>query len=67
MSAYASALHNVTLAGPTLFGPVIKMAATAATDSVSRDNSKYYVLLIITVRTDKILYIYTYTYTKKWN
>ncbi|KAK1548741.1 hypothetical protein Q3G72_002988 [Acer saccharum] len=30
MAAYASALHNVALAGPTLFGPVINMAAEIA-------------------------------------
>ncbi|KAG6646153.1 hypothetical protein CIPAW_08G174400 [Carya illinoinensis] len=49
MSAYASALHNVTLAGPTLFGQVIKTAAQIASQSVSYNNKKYFVLLIITV------------------
>ncbi|CAK8544715.1 unnamed protein product [Lathyrus sativus] len=49
MAAYASALHTVRLSGPTLFGPVINMAAQMATDSLSSHNStKYYVLLIIT-------------------
>ncbi|KAG6670585.1 hypothetical protein I3843_Q053600 [Carya illinoinensis] len=38
MSAYASALHNVTLAGPTLFGQPI----------CSYNSKKYFVLLIIT-------------------
>ena len=50
MAAYASALHNVSLAGPTLFGPVINMAAEIAGRSLSHDDrSKYFVLLIITV------------------
>ncbi|XP_061348498.1 protein BONZAI 3-like [Gastrolobium bilobum] len=49
MNAYASALRNVSLSGPTLFGPVINMAAEMATNSLSSHNSsKYYVLLIIT-------------------
>ncbi|KAK0601817.1 hypothetical protein LWI29_027694 [Acer saccharum] len=49
MAAYASALHNVALAGPTLFGPVINMAAQIASQSLSyNDRSKYFVLLIIT-------------------
>ncbi|KAG2694926.1 hypothetical protein I3760_08G166700 [Carya illinoinensis] len=48
MSAYASALHNVTLAGPTLFGQVIKRAAQIASQSVSYNSKKYFVLLIIT-------------------
>ncbi|KAJ1417080.1 von Willebrand factor, type A [Sesbania bispinosa] len=49
MDAYASALRNVTLSGPTLFGPVINMAAQMAVESLSSHNStKYYVLLIIT-------------------
>ncbi|KAK0602892.1 hypothetical protein LWI29_037974 [Acer saccharum] len=49
MAAYASALHNVALAGPTLFGPVINMAAEIAGQSLSHnDRSKYFVLLIIT-------------------
>ncbi|KAI9185444.1 hypothetical protein LWI28_007272 [Acer negundo] len=49
MAAYASALHNVALAGPTLFGPVINMAAEIAGQSLSHDDgSKYFVLLIIT-------------------
>lgn len=51
MDAYVSAFRNVTLAGPTLFGPVINMAAQMAAQSLSSHNStKYYVLLIITVR-----------------
>ncbi|CAL5194681.1 unnamed protein product [Lathyrus oleraceus] len=49
MDAYASALHTVRLSGPTLFGPVINMAAQMAAESLSSYNSaKYYVLLIIT-------------------
>ena len=51
MDAYVSALSSVTLSGPTLFGPVINMAAQMAVQSItSHNNTKYYVLLIITVR-----------------
>ena len=50
MAAYSSALHNVTLAGPTIFGPVINTAAQIAAQSLSQNITKYYVLLIITVR-----------------
>ncbi|XP_068658278.1 protein BONZAI 3-like isoform X2 [Aristolochia californica] len=48
LSSYASALHNVTLAGPTIFGPVINRAAQLASHSLSCNQSKYFVLLIIT-------------------
>ncbi|KAH9754594.1 protein BONZAI 3 [Citrus sinensis] len=48
MAAYASALNNVSLAGPTLFGQVINTAARIAGQSLSYDRSKYFVLLIIT-------------------
>ncbi|XP_048325143.2 protein BONZAI 3 isoform X1 [Ziziphus jujuba] len=48
MAAYANALHNVSLAGPTLFGQVINRAAEIAGQSLSGKNNKYYVLLIIT-------------------
>ncbi|XVE90162.1 hypothetical protein DITRI_Ditri20bG0055900 [Diplodiscus trichospermus] len=48
MAAYASALHNVTLSGPTLFGQVINTAAQMAGQAVSNDITKYFVLLIIT-------------------
>nr|XP_007147097.1 hypothetical protein PHAVU_006G0961001g [Phaseolus vulgaris]ESW19091.1 hypothetical protein PHAVU_006G0961001g [Phaseolus vulgaris] len=49
MDAYGSALRSVTLSGPTLFGPVINMAAQMAAQSLSSlNNTKYYVLLIIT-------------------
>ncbi|KAG5550425.1 hypothetical protein RHGRI_015397 [Rhododendron griersonianum] len=46
MAAYASALRNVTLAGPTLFGQVINTAADIAGHSVSSTNSKMASLLI---------------------
>ena len=49
MSAYANALHNVALAGPTLFGQVINTAAEIAGQSISYNRNKYFVLLIITV------------------
>ncbi|XP_042428942.1 protein BONZAI 3-like isoform X2 [Zingiber officinale] len=48
MAAYAMALHNVALSGPTLFGPVICKAAEIATQSLSIGQNKYYALLIIT-------------------
>lgn len=54
MGAYATALHNVTLAGPTLFGQVINKAADIAGSSLSLHHAKYYVLLIITVRQNVI-------------
>jgi len=51
MDAYGSALRSITLSGPTLFGPVINMAAQMAAQSLSSlNNTKYFVLLIITVR-----------------
>ena len=50
MAAYSSALHNVALAGPTLFGQVINKVAQIAGQSISYNNNKYFVLLIITVK-----------------
>lgn len=47
---YTSALMNVSLAGPTLFGPVISTAALIASQSLANGGKKYFVLLIITVR-----------------
>ncbi|MQL79368.1 hypothetical protein Taro_011810 [Colocasia esculenta] len=48
MSAYFSALYNVSLAGPTLFGPVINTAALIASQSITHNQQKYFILLIIT-------------------
>ncbi|XP_004508958.1 protein BONZAI 3-like [Cicer arietinum] len=49
MEAYANTLYSVILSGPTYFGPVVNMAAQMATESLSSyNNTKYYVLLIIT-------------------
>ncbi|XP_058078099.1 protein BONZAI 3-like isoform X2 [Magnolia sinica] len=48
MSAYTSALHNISLAGPTLFGQVINKAAKMASNALSYDQTKYFILLIIT-------------------
>ncbi|XP_042514738.1 protein BONZAI 3-like isoform X2 [Macadamia integrifolia] len=48
MSVYANTLRNVVLAGPTLFGQVINKAAQIASQSLSYNQSKYFVLLIIT-------------------
>lgn len=49
MTSYTSALFNVSLAGPTLFGPVINSAAMIASQSLAQGSRRYYVLLIITV------------------
>ncbi|XP_019056026.1 PREDICTED: protein BONZAI 3 [Nelumbo nucifera] len=48
LAAYASAIHNFSLAGPTLFGQVINKAAQIASQSLSANQNKYFVLLIIT-------------------
>ncbi|XP_022922006.1 protein BONZAI 2-like isoform X2 [Cucurbita moschata] len=48
LMAYTSALHNVSLAGPTLFGPVVNNAALIASQSLASGGRKYFVLLIIT-------------------
>ncbi|PIA32828.1 hypothetical protein AQUCO_04300037v1 [Aquilegia coerulea] len=48
MTAYASALRNVSLAGPTLFGPVISNAAIIASQALASNQQKYFILLIIT-------------------
>ncbi|KAF8394494.1 hypothetical protein HHK36_020703 [Tetracentron sinense] len=48
MNAYASAVHNVALAGPTLFGQVVNKAAQIASQSLSYSQTKYFILLIIT-------------------
>ncbi|VYS45458.1 unnamed protein product [Arabidopsis thaliana] len=48
MVAYASALRNVSLAGPTLFSNVVDKAAHTASQSLSQNSPKYFVLLIIT-------------------
>ncbi|KAF2596722.1 hypothetical protein F2Q68_00012476 [Brassica cretica] len=48
LTSYTSALFNVSLAGPTLFGPVINSAAMIASQSLAQGSRRYYVLLIIT-------------------
>ncbi|KAL3512068.1 hypothetical protein ACH5RR_024785 [Cinchona calisaya] len=48
LAAYVSALYNVSLAGPTLFGPIVTAAAHIASQSVTSNQRKYFVLLIIT-------------------
>ncbi|KAI6684710.1 hypothetical protein NL676_030623, partial [Syzygium grande] len=48
MAAFAGALHNVSLSGPTLFGSVINRAAQIPGESLYYNHNKYYALLIIT-------------------
>lgn len=48
MSSYSMALHNLSLAGPTLFGPVINKAAEISAESRSAYQNTYFILLIIT-------------------
>ncbi|XP_020274484.1 protein BONZAI 3 [Asparagus officinalis] len=48
MAAYSTALHTVSLHGPTLFGPVINRAANIASESLNHNQNKYFILLIIT-------------------
>lgn len=49
MSAYISALRNVSLAGPTLFGHLISTAMAIASQSLADNQQKYFILLIVTV------------------
>jgi len=49
MSAYISALRNVSLAGPTLFGQLISTAMAIASQSLADNQQKYFILLIVTV------------------
>ena len=49
MSAYISALCNVSLAGPTLFGQLIGTAMAIASQSLADNQQKYFILLIVTV------------------
>ncbi|CAO2818360.1 unnamed protein product [Amaranthus hypochondriacus] len=48
MTAYTSALFNVSLAGPTLFGRVVTVATDIAAQALTEGKQKYFVLLIIT-------------------
>lgn len=48
MAAYTSALYNVSLAGPTLFGRIVSVAADIASQALVEGQQKYFVLLIIT-------------------
>nr|GMD03673.1 protein BONZAI 1-like [Ipomoea batatas] len=47
MMAYTNALFNVSLAGPTLFGPVNNAAAHIAGESATRKEQKYYILFLM--------------------
>jgi hypothetical protein len=58
MSAYTSSLYSVSLAGPTMFGPVINKAAEIASQSLQYSNNKYFVLLIITVRSQILKFLH---------
>ncbi|KAL6899120.1 hypothetical protein ACP4OV_005778 [Aristida adscensionis] len=48
MSAYISALRNVSLAGPTLLGQLISTATAIASQSLAGNQPKYFILLILT-------------------
>eukprot|EP01027_Heterolobosea_sp_BB2_P009704 GEZU01014294.1.p1 GENE.GEZU01014294.1~~GEZU01014294.1.p1 ORF type:complete len:479 (+),score=115.69 GEZU01014294.1:68-1438(+) len=48
LQAYHQALRNVSLFGPTLFAPTIQMAAHFASQHVSQNSQRYFILLIIT-------------------
>jgi hypothetical protein len=49
MQAYRSALNQVELSGPTLFGPVLQtVVPMTEAEQVSQENQHYYVLLILT-------------------
>lgn len=48
LAAYAKALGHTTLAGPTLFAPVIQTASGVASQFISQEKQKYFCLLIIT-------------------
>jgi hypothetical protein len=48
LRVYQSAQEHITLAGPTLFAPLIRMAAQRASNPPpSQENQKYHVLLLI--------------------
>ncbi|XP_026453853.1 uncharacterized protein LOC113355251 [Papaver somniferum] len=49
MSAYSSALQSYALNGPTSFGKVMNRAAQIAAGSSLHSQTKYFVLLIITL------------------
>lgn len=48
LQAYTQALSYVQLYGPTLFAPSIRMAAQYASQYVSQQKQKYFILLMIT-------------------
>jgi len=48
IQAYRTALFNVGLSGPTNFAPTINMAASMASQFVSQQSQKYFILLILT-------------------
>lgn len=48
LEAYSEGIHNIRLAGPTIFGPIIEKAASVAKEAADKDPRKYFVLLIIT-------------------
>eukprot|EP00002_Diphylleia_rotans_P021306 TRINITY_DN414_c0_g1_i2.p1 TRINITY_DN414_c0_g1~~TRINITY_DN414_c0_g1_i2.p1 ORF type:complete len:454 (-),score=90.44 TRINITY_DN414_c0_g1_i2:226-1587(-) len=48
LSAYNYCLQNCTLSGPTNFAPIIKYAIQLAQDALTREELKYFILLILT-------------------
>jgi hypothetical protein len=51
MAAYQAAVHIVQLYGPTNFAPTIRtFAAQVRAEQVSQKNQKYFVLMLLTVR-----------------
>eukprot|EP00743_Colponemidia_sp_Colp-15_P008945 GILK01009761.1.p1 GENE.GILK01009761.1~~GILK01009761.1.p1 ORF type:complete len:735 (+),score=145.25 GILK01009761.1:27-2231(+) len=46
--AYQNALSTVSLHGPTVFAPIIHLAAQFASETISQYSQKYFILLMIT-------------------
>jgi Copine len=67
MGAYSTALRSVSLAGPTLFGPVINRAAEIAAHSLSYSQNKYFILLIITVSCNVLAFSVMLLVTSKYS
>eukprot|EP00898_Chlorokybus_atmophyticus_P000712 jgi/Chlat1/1641/Chrsp127S01948 len=48
LDAYMQAIQHVSLSGPTLFTPVINASVSIASEGITQEKQKYFVLLIIT-------------------